>query len=274
MIPDPSINCVDTHCHLNFDLFDNDRNLVVDRARDHGVTRILIPGIDIDTSKSAIILAHTYSEIYAAVGIHPNQGSEWTDDTLTELRKLTGDRKVKAIGEIGLDYFHNHLPQKLQKEIFKKQLDLAAELNLPVIIHNRDSSNDLIEIIQVWYQELCRRGLELANRPGVLHSFSSNKELANAAFSMHFKIGIGGPITFKNTGNLQSLISVIDLEHILVETDAPFLSPHPFRGKRNEPANVRIVVERIADIKEISIDKVATVTSATADKIFRWRESH
>jgi TatD DNase family protein len=265
---------VDTHCHLNFDVFDPDRDVVIERARNHGITRILIPGIDIQTSTSAIKLAHIYPEVYASIGIHPNQGLDWTSDSISELKKLAGDVKVIAIGEIGLDYYRDRTPKELQRSIFKQQLDLAAELGLPVIIHNRNASEDILHILHEWHTLLTKSTLELAGNPGVLHSFSGDETQANDVSLLNFKMGITGPVTFAKSQNLQSLIGVIAIGNLLIETDAPFLSPHPYRGKRNEPANVRIVAEKIAEIKNTSLDNVAKITTATADKLFRWRVSH
>lgn len=269
-----SFELVDTHCHLNFDTFDTDRDLVVDRARKNGITKIIIPAIDIDTSKSAIKIAHIYPEVYVAVGIHPNQGNDWTKQSISELETLAHDQKVVAIGEIGLDYYRDHTPWEHQRFIFNEQLNLAAELGLPVIIHHRESSDDILRILQEWNKSLVKSKLELASRPGVLHSFSGNEHLAREIISINFKIGITGPVTFKKAQNLHFVVGVIPLEDLLVETDSPFLTPHPFRGKRNEPANVRIMAEKIANLKNTSIDTVASVTTASAGKIFRWRESH
>jgi TatD DNase family protein len=263
---------VDTHCHLNFDIFNIDRNFVVERARENRISRILIPGIDIETSKSALQCAWEFHDVYAAVGLHPNQGLSWTDNTISDLRELACMEKVVAIGEIGLDYYRDHTPRALQLLIFEEQLQLSAELVLPVIIHNRDASGDLLKIIKKWHSELIRTGNQLAAYPGVLHSFSGDDNFAHKMVALNFKIGISGPVTFQKSQILQSVVNSQPITSMLIETDAPFLTPHPYRGKRNEPANVRIVVEKISKIKEESFEKVAKITTAEADKLFRWRE--
>lgn len=263
---------VDTHCHLNFNIFDIDRSLVVERARENGISRILIPGIDIETSKTAIECAWKYHEVYAAVGVHPNQGLSWTSNSISELRKLAIKKKVVAIGEIGLDYYRDRAPKALQQSIFEEQLELAGDLGLPVIIHNREASNDILNIIQNWHRTLISKGKKLADSPGVMHSFSGDVTFANKMISLNLKIGITGPVTFHKSQILQSVVASLPIENLFVETDAPYLTPHPFRGNRNEPANVRIVAEKIAELKNESLDIVAKITTIEADKLFRWRE--
>ena len=274
MESDSEIEIVDSHCHLNFDLFDDDRDAVVENARRIGISRILNPGIDIETSKSAIEIAHTYPEVFAAVGVHPNQGLSWNEHSLPELRKLAKNDKVVAIGEIGLDYYRQVTPVKVQQSIFTQQLELAAELGLPVVIHLRDSAEDLVKILREWYSEVLKSGSILANNPGVIHSFSGEPDLANELALLNFKIGISGPVTFRNSHQLQSTVVNTPIESILVETDAPFLAPHPNRGKRNEPANVRIVADKIADLKDTSLNEIALITKLAADKLFKWSENH
>ena len=272
MASESTSEIVDTHCHLNFDVFDNDRSQVVQRARENGITRILIPGIDIETSKSALKYAWEFPEVYAAVGLHPNQGLSWEKGTISELRKLAIEKKVVAIGEIGLDYYRDRTPIAMQQQIIKEQLELAAELGLPVIIHNREASDDILKIIKKWHDELAVTGLKLADHPGVMHSFSGDVSFANEMISLNFKIGITGPVTFKKAMALQSMVAALPVESILVETDSPYLTPHPFRGMRNEPANVRIVAEKVAELKGKTLDNIAKITTAEADKLFRWRE--
>ena len=263
---------VDTHCHLNFDTFNQDRRQVVEQARDNGINRILIPGIDIETSKTAIAYAKEYNEVYASVGIHPNIGSTWVTQSFEELRELALQTKVVAIGEIGLDYYRDRTPKPLQQAIFEKQLELAADLGKPVIIHNRDASEDILKIIQEWCKNLMDGNDSLAEHPGVVHSFSGSKSFACELVLINFKIGITGPITFKKSVQLQEVVAALRLEDLLLETDAPYLTPDPYRGKRNEPANVRIIAEKIAQIKGDSLDHIAKITTAEADRLFGWRE--
>ena len=268
------ISLVDAHCHLNFDEFDADRNQVVERAQENGVNWIIIPGIDVETSKSALKYAREFPQIFAAVGVHPNSGLSWTQDSLTEIRQLAADGKVVAIGEIGLDHYREHTPWELQRSIFIQQLELAAELELPVIIHHRDAAEEIEDILGNWRNILLSKNLKLTDQPGELHSFSGTPKFANKIVALKYKLGITGPVTFKNSTDLQSIVRDLPLECLLVETDAPYLSPYPFRGKRNEPANVRIVAEKIAEIKSISIGEVARSTTEVAAKLFNWRDIH
>lgn len=274
MTPQGSLDLVDTHCHLNFDVYDLDRKFVMERARENGITRILIPGVDLETSRSAIKCSWEYPEVYAAVGVHPNDGSNWTDTTLDELRDLASEEKVIAIGEIGLDYYRNLTPRAVQQSIFQQQLELAAELGLPVIVHNREASSDIVKILHEWHGMLPSGSSRLKESPGVMHSFTGDLAYAREMIGNHFMLGINGPITFQNSRALQSVVSSLPAENLLIETDAPFLAPHPYRGKRNEPANVRIVAGKLAELKAMTVDTVARITTAGADRLFRWREIH
>ena len=269
-----TIKLVDTHCHLNFEEFDPDRKVIVDRAKEFGITKILVPGIDVETSKTAIDCAFEFDEVYAAVGFHPNQGLFWTTSTLSDLRKLALKEKVVAVGEIGLDYYRDRAPKELQLRIFSEQLQLAAELGLPVIIHNREAFEDILKTLDNWCHDLTSTCVELQNHPGVLHSFSGNEEFAAIINSLNFKIGITGPVTFKKSQSLQAVVASQAIRNMVIETDAPFLAPSPFRGMRNEPANVRIVAEKISEIKEISFENVAKITTDEADMLFQWRDSN
>jgi TatD DNase family protein len=261
---------VDTHCHLDFNNFDSDRPQVVERAREAGVERIINPGIDLHSSEKALSLAKAYPEVYAAVGVHPNEALGWKEDTYSALQGLTVHEKVVAIGEIGLDYYRNRAPRDLQRRIFQEQLSLAADLGLPVIIHNRDATGEILELLTDWHSRLVADGSPLADRPGVLHSFSDGENVARAAMEMDFFIGFTGPVTFRNAPDLQRLAAALPDEHILVETDAPFLSPHPYRGKRNEPAMVRLVAAKVAELTDRPYQSIASITTANASRLFKW----
>lgn len=267
------IELVDTHCHLDFDVFDQDRDAVIDRARANGIIRILIPGIDIETSQSAARYANQYPEIYTAIGVHPNEGHKWKNGVIDDLMDLMKGEKVVAIGEIGLDFYRDFTEPELQIQIFKRQLELAAENNLPVVIHNRNADDIILTVLQDWHKQLINSNLDLSENPGVLHSFSGDIELARAMIEMNFRIGITGPVTFKNSQRIRDVISSSKVDNLLLETDAPFLAPHPFRGKRNEPANVRIVAEKIADLKGVNLEYIAEKTTTGAEKLFGWRNS-
>lgn len=267
----------DTHCHLNFNNFFNDRVSVIQRAKEAGVDRILNPGINLESSNEAVELANEYSEIYAAVGVHPNEAISWRSDTKEKLRILSKSTKAVAIGEIGLDYYRDRAPQQLQIDVFEEQLDLASELDLPVVIHSRNASSidiraiqDTIQILINWFDRLPDVNSNLKQVPGVLHSFSGDITAAKLAVENNFLIGITGPITFKNAELLRAVVRDIDIDHILIETDAPFLTPSPFRGKRNEPAYVKYIAEKIAEIKELPYDFVVNKTKMNSERIFNW----
>jgi TatD DNase family protein len=263
---------VDTHCHLDFNVFNIDRTEVVVRAREAGVIRIVNPGIDLSTSKLALELGTIYPEVCAAVGIHPNELQSLDVFRDGELKELIAHPKVAAVGEIGLDYYWNKAPKDLQTSAFESQLEFAAEAELPVIVHNREASQDTIAILKIWHSGLKSTCPNLAKCPGVLHSFSGKIEEALNVVEMGFLIGITGPVTFKKAIGLQSLVTVLPLESLLVETDAPFLTPHPMRGKRNEPSYVKIITEKIAELRGISYEQVAEATTKNAFRLFHWRE--
>jgi len=270
----PALSLVDAHCHLNFTDFDNDRILVIERARGIGISRILIPAIDLVTSRSALKFASQFPEVFAAVGVHPNSGMTWTKETLSEIKLMADETKVVAIGEIGLDYYRDHTPKEVQRKILIQQLELAADLGLPVIIHNRDATDDIVDILRDWYVTLKRIGSKLVNYPGEMHSYSAGLDTARMMVDLNFKLGITGPVTFRNSQLLQSVVISLPLESLLLETDAPYLTPDPYRGKRNEPANVRIVAEKIAELKNCSPGLVAKITTESADQLFDWRVMH
>lgn len=274
MTGEPTQSLVDSHCHLNLDEFGQDRDRVIQRALEAGISWFVIPGIDLDTSKSAVELARQYPQVFAAVGVHPNSGLSWNDGTLAELREFAREKKVVALGEIGLDYYRDHCPKEIQKQIFTAQLKLAAELGLPVIVHMRDSENDILAILVSWQEELKARKSLVASHPGVVHSFSGDVSVANTLLTHQYKLGIAGSVTYPNSENLYEVIESLPLESFLIETDAPYQTPLPFRGKRNEPTNVRIVAEKIAEIKEIKVEQVAQATTGEANKMFRLRGFH
>ncbi|MEI7848992.1 MAG: TatD family hydrolase [Chloroflexota bacterium] len=276
------MNLTDTHCHLDLDKFDEDRNCVLNRARAAGVTRILIPGIDLSSSKRVVELAQLHPELFAAIGVHPSDSLSWDDGTADQLRVLflsSADReKIVAIGEIGLDYYWNNAPHEWQQAVLKKQLCLAAELQLPVILHMRehadsqdgDCSSDLLAILQSWILDLQSRNNPLVNAPGVLHSFSGSLETAKSVIDLNFLIGITGPVTYKNAEAKREVVKSLPLECILTETDAPFLAPVPHRGHRNEPAFVSFITDKIAEIHNKNPEEIAALTSNNAARLFSW----
>jgi TatD DNase family protein len=243
---------------------------VLDRSRQAGVGRILMPGINLDSSRKTVGLTTSDDSLFAGVGFHPNESTQWDRRSYEELLKLAAHQKVVAIGEIGLDYFRDRAPRELQRRIFQDQLDLAQETQLPVVIHNRQASEDLLSILSDWHVRLKDSGSKLAERPGVLHSFSDDFDFARRAMDINFFLGITGPITFHNAQDLREVVACLPLEKILVETDAPFLTPHPFRGKRNEPSYVRLVAQQIAEIHDETLSIVAQTTTNNANMLFEW----
>lgn len=272
------MSLTDTHCHLDFEKFDADRHEVLDRARQAGLTRILIPGLDLPSSLRAVKLAESDPLLYAAVGFHPTDAGQWRDDSLTGLEALCKKKKVVAIGEIGLDYYWDTAPHVLQREVLAAQMELAARINLPLVIHLREAGDaesgacaaDLLEILSQWVTRLRVDAHPLAARPGVLHSFSGNIQTAQQALDLGFYIGITGPVTYKNAENKRRVVAALPLERILIETDAPFLAPIPQRGKRNEPAFVRHIADKIGEIHKIDPQEVAQITSLNAERLFCW----
>ena len=263
----------DTHCHLNLNLFQSDLSEVLERAHQNGVERILAPGIDVATSRAAITLCEQFPDLYAAVGVHPNDALTWQEKTASELAALASSPHVVAIGEIGLDYYRNFAPAGLQKDIFLRQLILAEEIQKPVIIHSRNSLPDLWQILISWHHGLVNHRSPLADRPGVLHSYDGDLDTALQAIELGFMIGVSGPVTYKNARERQALVSQLPLQNIVLETDAPYLAPQPFRGRRNEPGYVVLVAVKIAQLHNRPVSEIAAITTRNADRIFRWRPS-
>jgi len=271
---DDSFFLVDSHCHLDLSHFDEDRAAVLERARAAGVRRIVIPGIDVAQCRGALTLAEQRPELYVAVGVHPNSSGDFGASTLDELRRLAAHSKVVAIGEIGLDYYWDRVTPAQQALAFRAQLALAAELGLPVIIHNRDASDDVAAILEAWVQSADFRHSPLATRPyvGVLHAFGGDVTLAERACGWNFLLGIAGPVTFKNARQMRELIPQLRLDRLLIETDAPYLTPHPYRGKRNEPGYVALVAEKLAQLTGVSVAETAQRTGALALEFFGLTE--
>lgn len=280
----------DTHCHLDFNKFDDDRGAVIQRALDAGVERILIPALDLESSKAVIRLAASHPNLFAAVGFHPTELDKWDDKSIENLREMIfphpppspsgRGNKIIAIGEIGLDYYWVKEPEKQarQRQVLKEQLQLAREAGLPVIIHMREAGDawfgqasvDLLDILTEWQSRLAAEGHPLAERPGVLHSFNGNLETAQKAIAHNFYIGVTGPVTYKNAEEKRQIIRQLPLERLLIETDAPFLTPVPHRGKRNEPAFVAHIADKIAEIHKTTREQTADITTANANRLFGW----
>ncbi len=270
----------DTHCHLDFHKFNGDRKAVIARAEAAGLVRLLVPGLDHKSSAEAIRLAEEETIVYAAVGFHPTDLDKFSEGAFEQVKELARHPKVVAVGEIGLDYYwvKEEAKRAFQREILKRQLAFAEEIGNPVIIHMREegdawfggASADLLEIIGDWQNGLVAQNHPLAQRPGVLHSFNGNLETAQKAIGMNFYIGVTGPVTYKNAEQKRQIIAQLPLDRLLIETDAPFLPPVPHRGKRNEPAFVGEIADKIAEIKSRNKEEVASQTTANAARLFLW----
>ncbi len=266
---------IDTHAHLDFQNFDADRTAVIERARAAGVMAIVNVGADLASSRRAVKLAEQYEAVYAAVGMHPHDAKRLDGAALAELRSLAQHPKVVAIGEIGLDFYRDLSPREMQRRAFQAQLAWAAKLGKPVIIHDRDAHGEIIEVLTGWAAGLRNSPLTgtsdgSAGRLGVLHTFSGDLAMAERAIELGFYVSVSGPVTYKNARQLPDIVRALPLDRVLVETDCPFLAPHPHRGKRNEPAYVRLVAERIAELRGIPFDDLARATTANAQRLFKW----
>lgn len=254
---------IDTHLHLDFHQYDEDRDQVIERALEAGVTQMITIGTSLATSQRAVELSDQFQSVWAAVGIHPNDATEWSRDAETTLRQLARHPKVVAIGEIGLDYYWDRVSPPIQQRAFDEQLALAADLGLPVIIHDREAHEDVMCTLRRWVKTLT----DDAPR-GVLHFFSGDIKMAQEAIKLGFYLGTDGPVTFKKARDLQSVVAALPLERLLIETDAPFLAPHPRRGRRNEPAYVSYVAQKVADLQHITLEEVAKQTTVNARSLF------
>ncbi len=257
---------IDTHCHLYWESLFHEVDAVIQRAVEHDVTEFVVPGIDIKTSQAAIQLAEDHPMIYAAVGIHPNSEVEVTEELFDQLEELLSHPKVVAVGEIGLDYYRNKSTKETQKMLLQRQLDIAINFNLPIILHNREAIEDLFQVINERKNDLAPARNGKPN--GVFHAFSEDLQWAKQVTQMGFYIGVGGMITYPKANNLREVVRSIPHENILVETDAPFLPPQPFRGKRNEPAYLSIIVNELS--KELNLDRniLVEITHQNSNRLF------
>lgn len=249
----------DTHTHVNVEEFDEDRVEVIKRAREAGVEEMVVVGFDRTTIDGALALAEAYEFIYAAVGWHPVDAIDATQEDFHRIEQLASHPKVVALGEMGLDYHWDKSPKDVQKDVFKRQIEIAKRVRMPIIIHNREATDDILTLLQ---EEGAR---EVG---GIMHCFSAGVEEARQCLEMGFYISFGGPVTFKNAKLPKEVAPEIPLDRLLVETDCPFLSPHPYRGKRNEPARVRLIAEKIAELREMSLEALSEKTSDNARRLF------
>lgn len=250
---------IDTHAHLFYPNFEDDLEEVIQRAEEAGIDFILVPATDLQSAEKVIKLTEQYDMIYGAVGIHPHETKGWNSSLVEEIESLAGHNKIVAVGEIGLDYYYDYSPKEKQIEAFKSQIDLALKLDLPIIVHNRDSDEDMMEIIGSY----CSSGLKAQ-----FHCFNGSQKDAYELMHMGYMISFTGNITFKKADELREILKNIRIDQILLETDSPFLTPVPYRGKRNEPANVKFIAEQVAEAHNLSVADVGRITSFNAFRIF------
>lgn len=249
----------DTHVHVNAEQFNEDLEEVIERAQEAGVKNMVVVGFDRPTITRAMELVEIYDFMFAAIGWHPVDAIDMTEEDLQWIEELSAHPKVVAIGEMGLDYHWDKSPKEIQKEVFRKQIRLAKKVKLPIIIHNREATADIVSILK-------EEGASEVG--GIMHCFSGSAETALECIDMNFYISLGGPVTFKNAKKPKEVAAAVPLDRLLIETDCPYLAPHPFRGKRNEPSYVKLVAEQIADIKQLSVEEVSQATTSNAKKLF------
>lgn len=248
---------IDTHAHVQDIAFDEDRAEVIAHAADAGVTMITV-GVDLATSRAAVALAAQYAGVYAAVGVHPHEAASLTPAVIDELRRLCLHPKVVAVGETGLDWYRNLSPKQAQLDAFAAHLAFAAELDLPVIVHNREADDD---VLSVWRSV---KGVH-----GVMHAFSSDVKMAKAALAEGLYISLGGPLTYKNAETTRAVARQAPLDRLLIETDCPYLPPVPWRGQRNEPAYVTLIAEALARVRDLPLADVTLATTHNAQVVFK-----
>ncbi len=250
---------IDTHCHLDFKDFDKDRDDVIKRASAEGIKYIINVGSSLEGSRRASELASKYDCIFASMGIHPHEAGTVSENIISEIRDMAKGEKVVAIGEIGLDYYRNSSPREIQKSVFRKFINLSTDLNLPLIIHNREANDDTINILKE----------EAAGRArGVMHCFSGDEDFLNQCLDIGLSVSFTCNVTFKNAGRLRALIKNVPMDRFFLETDAPFLAPQAFRGQRNEPSYLKYLAREIAAAKGITEEEVADITSKNAVNFF------
>ncbi|MDD4803034.1 MAG: TatD family hydrolase [Syntrophomonas sp.] len=254
---------IDTHAHLQDKQLRDNLEIILTRAEQAGVEKIICVGYDLQSSRDAVMMARKYKQIYAAVGIHPHDAKTLTNEVLEKFRDWGKEPKVVAIGEIGLDYYRDLSPRDKQQEAFIEQIKLAHEVGKPIIIHDRDAHQDVIDIVKEH-----RAG----KNGGIMHCYSGNLPLAMESIKQGFYISFAGPVTYKNAKKAQEVVLQIPYNRLLVETDCPYLTPEPLRGKINEPANVRWVVQKIAELRKQHPDEIAYLTNRNAREIYRIKD--
>ncbi|MCI8699756.1 MAG: TatD family hydrolase [Clostridia bacterium] len=258
----------DSHAHYNDEKFENDREQVISSVKAEGITKLICVGYNIKSSKEAIKIANKYDFIYSACGISPNDIPQTEQELWKDIEKIkkilqTGDKKIVAIGEIGLDYYWNKENAELQRKAFLEQIKVANDNDLPIVIHTREAVSDTIDIL--------KNKIDVNNK-GIFHCCPLNRELVKEALKLGFFISLAGPVTFKNSKNANEIIEMIPLDKLLIETDSPYLSPEPLRGKRNDSRNVKYIAQKIAEVKQMKLEDIAKITYENAERIFKMRK--
>lgn len=257
------MNLFDSHCHLENGRFEEDLPEVLARMKDAGVNRSILAGSDMETSEQIVALTKEHAHVYGVVGIHPHDAKTWTDDCADRLAQWVKEERIVGIGEIGLDYYYDHSPRGVQKEVFVKQLLLARELDMPAVFHVRDAHGDVLDLLRANRSQL---------PAGVVHCYSGSVESAREYLDMGFYISFAGPITFKNANKLLDVAKYVPQDRILVETDSPYLAPVPMRGRRNEPTFVQYVAQTVAELRGISAEEMAQAAFENTCRLFRIPE--
>lgn len=250
---------IDTHAHL--DMLDDPKR-AIEEAFEAGVKKIIIPGVEPDTFEKVLELAHAYDNVYAQLGVHPSEAQKFNDDVAKKIMEFAKDEKVKAIGEIGLDYYWDKTFTDVQKKVFKTQIEIADILNLPVVIHDRDAHKDTFDILE-----------QMGAKRVLMHCFSGSLEFAQNCIKKGWFIALGGVVTFKNARKVRDVAREIPLENIMLETDTPYLTPHPYRGEENAPKYIILTAKEIANIKDTALSEVETITTQNAIKFFNLEEN-
>lgn len=255
---------IDTHAHLFYPNFNEDIDEVILKIKNAGVDFVIVPATDIPTSYQTIELCEKYDFVYGTVGVHPHETKNWDDSFLTEIENLSKHKKIVGIGEIGLDYYYDFSPKEKQIQAFKSQINLALKLNLPIVVHNRESDEDIMQIIR-----------EFKSTPlkAQFHCFNGSLENAKELIQMNHFISFVGNITFKKADALRNIVSNVNLNNVMIETDSPFMTPVPFRGKRNDPSNVKYIAQQIAELHNKSIEEIARITSNNAINFFKLTDN-
>jgi TatD DNase family protein len=257
---------IDSHAHIDLSNFDRDREQVLARARQGGIRVIINIGLDVESSRASLKLARKNEDIFSTVGFHPHEASRLEEKDLKALARLAQDERVVAVGEIGLDFYRNLSARKSQEEAFKKQLDLAVELGLPVVVHCREAHKETFNILSAWVSSTLSAG---RRRRGVIHCFSGDIEMAQRYIDIGFYISLAGSVTYPSAGELVQVAQEIPLDKLLLETDAPFLPPQAYRGKRNEPAFVTLTAEKVAQVRQLPRETVDEATAKNTIELFQ-----